>query len=621
MLALLHAAQAAPRSRSVLKPPRKLAFLRARAHSQTRAQVPYRGRLHEASALGTTRCKETTPAPSRKALSSPNKRGIRVVTWIPGGLHSARWAELLQWLQDEAAQHRPVHICLIQETHWTSSTEFIDSSWLYMHSNTGSREGGVLAMINKYSFRDCPVKLAELTPGRFQHIRIGTTPPIDLLNVYQFAWNPAKTELQHQSSSPEQLLLEQRQDVWNKMRSWIASIPKRNSLVIAGDFNASLEILHPYVGPGTGPVHWHKKDNSVIQAIIQTSGLNAVNTWRKAGRQASAFCTQKGEGSQIDYILLRNPCNPSRLNACTLPHSPIIHPTDFRHILVQYTIPWPTIPKQSQISNLIAASVRRTCARQPAVLERFCQEVADLNCTAEELDQPLLAKRQMGQHSAPRLPIVQLPSQESNLKSYWESKRHLRMLADTTMPPCILSVHEVGALHRHERLNCKGRFLQAVLQRWQAAAVFQIQNIALRKRTRDRKREKPESQIAEATEADRKGLTHLYKYMNTLRPKHPKRSIHITGPEGRLQSDQTEIANVWEYFQGIFSSSSPKLQATWHLQGALNFSKEEIRSALRRLSAKKAFPSGHAPALLWQSGESTVVSIIHQDWSTRFQTG
>ena len=121
MLALLHA-------RSALKPPRKLAFLRARAHSQIRAQVPYRGRLHEASTLGTTRRRETTPAPSRKALSSPNKRGLRVVTWNSGGLHSARWAELLPWLQDEAAQHRPVHICLVQETHWTSSTEFTDSS-------------------------------------------------------------------------------------------------------------------------------------------------------------------------------------------------------------------------------------------------------------------------------------------------------------------------------------------------------------------------------------------------------------------------------------------------------------------------------------------------------------
>ena len=30
-------------------------------------------------------------------------------------------------------------------------------------------------MLNNSSFKDCPVKLAELFPGRLQHIRIGTT--------------------------------------------------------------------------------------------------------------------------------------------------------------------------------------------------------------------------------------------------------------------------------------------------------------------------------------------------------------------------------------------------------------------------------------------------------------
>ena len=433
--------------------------------------------------------------------------------------------------------------------------------------------------------------------------------------MYQFAWNTAKKELQQQTSSPEQLLLEQRQVVWNRIRSWIASIPRRNSLVIAGDFNASLE------PSGTGPVHWRKKDNFAIQAIIQTSGLNAVNTWRKAGRQASAFYTHRGEGLQIDYILLRNPCNLSRLTACTLPHSPIVHPTGFRHIPVQCAIPWPTVPKQPSTISLTAASVRRTCARQPAILEKFCQEVADLSCPAEELGQQLLAQWQSCQQAAPRLPIAQSPTQDTYLKSYWESKRKLRALAESALPPCILSGREAATLQKQGQVTCAGQFMQAILQRWRATAAFQAHNIALRKRTRDRKREKVESQIAEAIEADSKGLTYLYKCMNTLRPKQPKRSIHITGPEGRLQSDQAEIASVCEYFQDIFSSSAPKVQHAWHLQGALNFSLEEIRSALRRLSAKKALPVGHAPALLWQSGEDTIVRIIHRDWTTRFQPG
>ena len=181
---MIQVAQAAPRSRSALKPPRKLAFLRARALSQTQAQVPYRGRLHEAATFSTARRKEPTAAaaPRRKIISLQTKQGIRIITWNSGGLHSARWTELLQWLQDEAAQHKPVHICLVQETHWASSTEFSDPNWICVHSGTGSREGGILTMISRWSFRDCPVKLADLIAGRLQHIRIDTTPPIDLLN-------------------------------------------------------------------------------------------------------------------------------------------------------------------------------------------------------------------------------------------------------------------------------------------------------------------------------------------------------------------------------------------------------------------------------------------------------
>ena len=116
LMAMLHTAQAAPRSRSALKPPRKLAFLRARALSQSQAEVPYRGRLHDASTLGTKRCTLTRHAPRRK-VPTQNRYGLRAVTWNSGGSHAARWTELLQWLKDEEAQQKPVHICLVQETH------------------------------------------------------------------------------------------------------------------------------------------------------------------------------------------------------------------------------------------------------------------------------------------------------------------------------------------------------------------------------------------------------------------------------------------------------------------------------------------------------------------------
>ena len=401
VLAMLQTVQAAPRSRSALKPPRKIAFLRARSLSQSQARVPYRGRLHEAPTLGTAFAMRPPSAPRPKCRSRRPNSGIRIITWNSGGLHAARWAELLQWLEDEALQQKPVHVCFIQETHWPATSEFNDPNWICMRSGTGTREGGVLTMVSRAVFKDCTVRFAEIMAGRMQHVRVETVPPIDLLNVYQYAWNTAKKELQHQLASPEQVLLQQRQDVWNGLRSWIASIPKRNSLVIAGDMNASLAPARPNVGPGTGSMHWHKKDNHSLQAILQTSGLNAINTWRKAGRQSATFLTHKGEGSQIDYIILRNPCNLSRLQAQTLPLAPIVHPTGFRHIPVQCYIPWPSVPKHAPKRVATAATVRRTCERQPAVLESFSRAVSALQCSAEELDQKLSEAWKACQRQAP----------------------------------------------------------------------------------------------------------------------------------------------------------------------------------------------------------------------------
>ena len=68
-------------------------------------------------------------------------------------------------------------------------------------------------------------------------------------------------------------------------------------MVVVGDFNASPEASHPNIGKGVGHAHIHKKDGHALQALIQTAGLNAANTWGKSGQSASTFWTHKGEGS------------------------------------------------------------------------------------------------------------------------------------------------------------------------------------------------------------------------------------------------------------------------------------------------------------------------------------
>ena len=203
--------------------------------------------------------------------------------------------------------------------------------------------------------------------------------------------------------------INKRQEVWQQIHGWIAGVPKRNLLVALGDFNASLAPQHPHIGQGVGHVHVHKKDGHALQSLIQTAGLNAVNTWQKGGQQASTFWTHKGEGSQIDYILVRNLCSLSQLRPGTLPHAPIVHPTGFRHVPVQCQLRWPKPPHTTPTSQVTAQHVRRVCAQLPQVMDQFKEKIQPLQCSAEQLDVKL---QEVWQKCSPAKPI--LPIQPDN---------------------------------------------------------------------------------------------------------------------------------------------------------------------------------------------------------------
>ena len=94
---------------------------------------------------------------------------------------------------------------------------------------------------------------------------------------------------QGQSADPQDLLIQDR-----ALQSWTAAVPKHNSLVIAGDMNSVLKQHHPNVGPGLAA---HKtsahKDQSALQGFIQSNGLIAVHTWKRAGRPSATFVNHK----------------------------------------------------------------------------------------------------------------------------------------------------------------------------------------------------------------------------------------------------------------------------------------------------------------------------------------
>ena len=445
---------------------KKHSFQRAQRQALLQGTAVYRGRRMTDRQLGVT-WSANVPKKSARAKASDATPRIRVVTWNSGGHNLVRQAEVRTWLESESKSN-PVHVLCIQETHWPCSSEYRDGPWTCVHSGSGSREGGILFMVNTEYFSGLDIKHAEVHPGRLLHLRICSDPAIDLLGVYQHAWNPAKAEFQNRQQTPEQLLLGKRQIIWQRVQSWISGVPRRNLLGIMGDFNSTLEANPPNVGNGVGHAHTHKTDAQALQSLLQTAGLMAANTWGKPGHAASTFWTHKGEGSQIDFIITRNPVNQASLKSSTLPQAPIVHPTGFRHIPVQCYFTWPKPPqRQKQSIEWTASRVNQASARCPQLLARFRAQLDHMSCTAEQLNASLLDAWQRSQQ-----PVVQLPLAASHpdricLKTFWEVKRRLRVLANTSLEGYVILHPLCPASTFQNVFSTTRRYAQHLLRCWQ----------------------------------------------------------------------------------------------------------------------------------------------------------
>ena len=270
------------------------------------------------------------------------------------------------------------------------------------------------------------------------------------------------------------------------MQGWIAGVPKRNLQGILGDFNSSLFPQHPHVGSGVGHSHLHKKDGHALQSLIQTSGLNAVNTWGKPGHKASTFWTHNGEGSQIDFILVRNPCTLSHIRSTTLPLAPIVQSVGFRHIPVQCFLEW---PKPPQTKTPRVQQHFRSCAFAPDFRkDQFRSKLQHLNCSAEQLDSQLQEVWQQCRPATAILPVAASKSDSVCLKSFWSANRHLQSLNGSQVDNCMILSPKHATMAAMLPATAR-KYLLHLLTCWQATAQFQSLNSALRKRNwRDRSR-------------------------------------------------------------------------------------------------------------------------------------
>ena len=139
------------------------------------------------------------------------------------------------------------------------------------------------------------IRFNEVLPGRLLHVRVpGASFSLDVLSVYQFVWRSKQTLTQNQ---------DQRRSALDSLSKTVSSLPQRNTLIVAGDFNTSLRTDREFVGPCTiGISKLGQRGAKDFHRLLEHHRLVAANTWSV---RKPATHVQGNSISQTDFVLLR----------------------------------------------------------------------------------------------------------------------------------------------------------------------------------------------------------------------------------------------------------------------------------------------------------------------------
>ena len=608
----------------------KQSLLRAQKRANRFGRTTYHGRVLTAKQLGSHSPK---PAPKSASCTSPPpypKPHVDVLTWNSSGLSQSKLAELLAWLNAEDSPSRYRIVC-ITETHWSDTSEFHMQGWNAVHSGFSTKAAGILLLVHEDLCAPHQIRYKEILPGRLVHLRIyqGSAPAIDILGTYQYAWNLARGP----GSQPQRrkALLDERLDVWQKIRSWVQSIPARNALLLIGDFNCGLKTHSTHVGRGISiPRSGYPDDQYLFQDILTDYALTALNTWGRHGRKAGTFQHHSGSVTQIDFAIVRaRLTTPQALQAKSLQAVPILPKTGMYHCPVHLTFPLPANPTAHQAASqsLTLASVKAQLRASPDTQQSFIANLPTQVQDEEDLiksmyDSWALACRE-NPPPATRTKAEQVKEELQRttlvtVRSLWALRDQVHQnrtqLLSTALLHCVASALTPVQAYLPARVSSwlrtsTSRYLGAILRWWKLSTQHDCQARALRKHCRARKKKHLEALIADA-QAGKHCLTALHNILKRFAPKTRPKRIQLRTSSGDIQSPSAELAQILSHFRVVYDSptTQPSPRA---VLSPITFSITEITNAFLHLP-RKALPSHYPPAPLWQAAAPLAASVFHE---------
>ena len=189
---------------------------------------------------------------------------LKILSW--NATRSLSYHEWLAW-----ATGRPEDVLLIQESNWKFNGQWETEHWYCIHSQEVA--ASQLIMVRKTLIRASMLAYTVLIPGRLLHLRLMLDRVHDVYPIYQTAWNTIK---------PIRTLLQDRQDLWGKLRQCIQHTPQSHMMVVIGDFNCPLQQDSQYIGSHDPRFDQAlQSDKQDFQLMIRELSLNAVHCKQK----------------------------------------------------------------------------------------------------------------------------------------------------------------------------------------------------------------------------------------------------------------------------------------------------------------------------------------------------
>ena len=392
---------------------------------------------------------------------------------------------------------------------------------------------------------------------------------------------------------------------WDKLDEFIFTLPKRNSFLLCGDLNCSLQQDGNHVGQDhftwraerrTGSTH---ADMHRLHTMLHTHMLQAVNTWN--AKDPPTF-THGAKASRIDHFLMR--CADSDALARDIkffPYAGFLPMNGAFHIPMVCSIR--KIPFHKEKAPLISS-----CTYQQRLQCRAAwkDQTPHWHHFVEEMD------RTWNDNAWTPVDDIQAIDHMHNI---------LRSCFQTHFPKChttgdSISTDQIETFqskwyHKRQLQSIRPRTLSDVFKIWHHSCKFQ----ALKRQQQciacARKRQQLRDLMLEAnTAAARHDHFTLYQAVQRLTPKQCKRRIRLRTFDGTIANaedvkhlTEAHIKEVWEGPQSV--------QYTCTIPPGVPFTQEELEHEIGHIPVVKSVARPFLPGLCWKVRAHATAEFIY----------